>query len=246
MTSQPPLAWLLVLSSRVASLSFVGLLLLLGCDGRLPADPRGEVPTTDASTPRGSFTFVKTQDGGSDRPVAWDPCQPIEYLVNDALEPRRARGLIDEGLAEITAASGLRFRHLGSTERQPWKEQQPLRPRHEPVVISWATPKTMPELSGPPAGAAVSRWDRNEAAQELHYVTGQVVLDAGYFRRLLQAPEGRTRARAIVLHELGHLVGLSHVDDPGELMHREDVGRLELGPGDREGLAALGTGTCYP
>ena len=72
-----------------------------------------------------------------------------------------------------------------------------------------------------------------------------MVFDAPQMRRILRQPGGRDRARAIVLHELGHLVGLLHVDDPGELMHREDVGRLELGPGDREGLAALGSGTCF-
>jgi hypothetical protein len=33
--------------------------------------------------------------------------------------------------------------------------------------------------------------------------------------------------------------------DPGELMHADNVGRLALGPGDREGLAALGSGRCF-
>jgi hypothetical protein len=205
-----------------------------------------EVPTVDAPQPqRGTYTFVKTQDGGSERPVAWDPCEPIEYYVNDALEPGDADGLIVEGIAEISSVTGLEFQHLGSTDRKPWTEQEELRPTHEPVVIGWATPRSLPALSGRTAGVAWSRWDRNEAAQELHYVTGQMVLDAPQFRRLLHQPDGRAEARAIVLHELGHLVGLLHVDDPGELMHSENVGRLNWGPGDREGLAALGAGTCF-
>lgn len=212
-----------------------------GSSGSAVESPAG----ADTESQRGSYTFVKTQDGGSERPVAWDPCEPIEYYVNDALEPRPAAGLIAEGIAEISAVSGLQFRHLGSTDRKPWNEPQELRPRREPVVIAWATARGFTALAGPTAGGAGSRWDRHESAQELRYVTGQMVLDAPQFRRLLQQPRGREQARAIVLHELGHLVGLLHVDDPGELMHGEDVGRLDWGPGDREGLAALGSGTCF-
>jgi hypothetical protein len=222
-------------------------LFFVGCDQE--ANWHGAaagVPTVDATQPqRGTHTFVKTQDGGSERPVAWDPCEPIEYYVNDALEPRGAAGLIAEGIVEISSVSGLEFQHLGSTDTQPWTEQQELRPKHEPVVIGWATPRSFSALSGRTVGVAWSRWDRNEAAQELHYVTGQMVLDAPQLRRLLRQPDGRAQARAIVLHELGHLVGLLHVDDPGELMHSENVGRLDWGPGDREGLAVLGAGTCY-
>jgi hypothetical protein len=239
-------ALLLVSGSRVVSLGLAGLFFLMGCGQQsttIASDGNRAADVTDSQP--GSYAFVKTQDLDSERPVAWDPCRPIEYYVNDALEPRRAAGLITEAVAEISDATGLRFRHLGSTSRQPWKQPQELRPAPEPVVISWVTPEDMPELSGRTAGGAGSRWDRDEATQESHYVTGQMVLDAPQLRRILRQPDGRARARAIVLHELGHLVGLLHVDDPGELMHREDVGRLELGPGDLEGLAALGSGSCF-
>jgi hypothetical protein len=39
---------------------------------------------------------------------------------------------------------------------------------------------------------------------------------------------------------------LDHVDDPSELMYDRNVGLTEFGPGDREGLAALGSGSCFP
>ena len=35
------------------------------------------------------------------------------------------------------------------------------------------------------------------------------------------------------------------VDDTAELMYADNVGLLEFGPGDREGLAALGRGRCF-
>ncbi|MGJ9411746.1 matrixin family metalloprotease [Aeromicrobium sp. CF4.19] len=51
------------------------------------------------------------------------------------------------------------------------------------------------------------------------------------------------RSRAVLLHELAHLVGLDHVDDTDELMYPTS-GPLEWGPGDLAGLEALGEGRC--
>lgn len=48
-----------------------------------------------------------------------------------------------------------------------------------------------------------------------------------------------------MLHELGHLVGLAHIEDRGELMHPWSSRLRDFGPGDREGLANLGSGRCY-
>ncbi len=78
----------------------------------------------------------------------------------------------------------------------------------------------------------------------LHYVTGGVTLDSASFAAMRQRPDGPALQRAIVLHELGHLVGLAHASDQTELMNADNDGRLDYGPGDREGLAKLGAGPC--
>ncbi len=45
----------------------------------------------------------------------------------------------------------------------------------------------------------------------------------------------------VVLHELGHLLGLDHSEHPGEVMHATvDQGAGDWGPGDLAGLAHLG------
>jgi len=49
---------------------------------------------------------------------------------------------------------------------------------------------------------------------------------------------------AVILHEFGHVLGLAHVDSPGELMYVHNVGRTTYGPGDVEGLRLLGRGPC--
>jgi predicted Zn-dependent protease len=50
---------------------------------------------------------------------------------------------------------------------------------------------------------------------------------------------------SVVLHELGHALGLAHVNDASEVMYPEaQIKVTDLGAGDRRGLAALGSGTC--
>jgi hypothetical protein len=77
-------------------------------------------------------------------------------------------------------------------------------------------------------------------------VTGTVSLDAGQFPAILHRRNGTAIARAIILHELGHLVGLDHVDDR-QLMYPETGGDvLDFAAGDLTGLAAVGSGRCVP
>lgn len=50
-----------------------------------------------------------------------------------------------------------------------------------------------------------------------------------------------------MLHELGHLVGLDHTADRHEMVFSEsDYEVTDYGPGDRRGLALLGTQGCHP
>jgi hypothetical protein len=76
------------------------------------------------------------------------------------------------------------------------------------------------------------------------FVTGTVTLDVDAFDVIPHQLRGEAAAQAIVDHEFGHLVGLDHVDDPGELMNADNLGRTTWGPGDLAGLSRLGRGRC--
>ncbi|NHA00361.1 matrixin family metalloprotease [Nocardioides sp. W3-2-3] len=78
----------------------------------------------------------------------------------------------------------------------------------------------------------------------MRYVTGQVTLDTDVYDDLADERDGDVRARAILLHELGHLVGLDHVDSRAEPMYADNVGQPDFATGDRNGLVALGEGRC--
>lgn len=199
-------------------------------DDRLAAAP-------DVAQGVGSFSFLQTQRG-SDEPIAYDPCRPIEVLVNPEGAPANYDDLVDTGLARTAAATGLEFVRVGLTDDRE-VSTGPF-PRREPILIAWATADDVPELAGDVAGiggsVAVGPPGR------MRYVTGRVILDQDVF-----ASYGRDEAplaQAIVDHELAHVVGLGHVDDPGELMFFGNVGRTSYGPGDREGLARLGSVDC--
>lgn len=197
----------------------------------------------------GSHRFIAHQPFDPTRPVTYDPCRVMEIVINDALAPRGADGIVERALSEISTATGLRMDIVGLTD-EPASQRRPPRDvtRYgrgwSPVIIGWTEPTEIRRLAGDVAGVGGStRVDVSGRGTE-HYVTGAVWLDAPQLARVLQRPDGVQQTTAIVLHELGHLVGLAHVDDSGELMAKENAGRTTLGPGDREGLADLGRGRC--
>lgn len=203
---------------------------LLGFDDdRLAAAP--QVP--DGS---GSYSFLQTQPG-SDEPVAYDPCRPIEVEVNPDGAPDNYDELVDTGLARTASATGLKFVRVGHTDATDLPDGIA---RRRPVLIAWATPEEFPQLEGDVAGIGGSV--AVGSSHKLRYVTGKVILRRDVFERF--APSDTEVAQAIVDHELGHLVGLGHVDDEGELMNESALGRRRFGPGDLEGLARLGSVDC--
>jgi hypothetical protein len=196
------------------------------------------VRTTDG---HGSYRFVRTQPG-SREPVSFNPCRPITYVVNPAGAPAGYQDLVADSVAAISAATGFRFDDEGTTDARPFDDDGSSMLARSPVVIGWLTPEEEPRLEGDIAGvggsAAVER-----SPNHLTFVTGSVALDRDVFADLAER-DAPGSARAILMHELAHVVGLAHVDDPDELMYAENTGRAELGPGDREGLARLGAVDC--
>ncbi len=193
----------------------------------------------------GAFSFLQTQPDDPSRPVAYDPCRPVEYEVNDTLAPPGTGVLLQDAVQRISHATGLQFQYVGRTDRLPDTNAHDFRALRQPALIAWTTPQVVPELDGRTAGIGGSTPRRDDFSGDLEFVTGTVALDAPDLTVVMGGPDGPAQARAIVLHELGHLVGLGHVNDANELMYGDNAGRLDLGPGDREGLALLGSGPCY-
>jgi hypothetical protein len=74
-------------------------------------------------------------------------------------------------------------------------------------------------------------------------VAGTIALSRDVYASLTERHDD-DEARAVLLHEFGHVLGLAHVDSPRELMNEDNIGLTHFGPGDREGLRLLGQGPC--
>ena len=190
----------------------------------------------------GPYAFLQTQRG-SDEPVTYNPCRPIRYEVNPQGAPEDHMLLVQGSIARLEAASGFVFEYVGPSASRNFLARALT--GQDPVLIGWATPDELPELAGDVAGIGGSTMISLGAARR-EYVTGMVALDAEAFDRLMGSSAGRGQAAAILDHELGHLVGLDHVEDPGELMYTLTGARGTYGPGDLEGLARLGNVACRP
>ncbi|MHA7154765.1 peptidase [Arthrobacter sp. TMN-50] len=210
------------------------------------AVPLGTPPASNGST---QFALMESPDGSQDF-VAYDPCRPQHYVVRPDFAPAGTDGLIEEAVAEISAATGLSFVYRGTTTEAPSEERETYQPdrygkRWAPILVTWTSPAEIPELEGETAGLGGSPF-AHTPGKPFVYVAGQVQLDAPDLTGVIQYPGGRDYVRAIIVHELAHVVGLDHVDDPSQLVHAGNNGLTTLGDGDRAGLALLGAGPCVP
>ncbi len=189
-------------------------------------------------------------------PVAYDPCRPIHYVTNTEAGPQESAVLLTNALSRISAATGLQFIDDGPTDEPPTIDRRAFQPERYgdkwvPVLIAWTNQAAIPDLAGSIAGVGGSSSVSNSnTGPRSVYVTGIVYLDGPQLAQALrefatadQADIGRANVEAVVVHELGHLVGLQHVDDPTQIMNPATVA-TELGNGDRTGLAMLGRGRC--
>lgn len=201
---------------------------------RLGAAPG--IPDTE-----GSYAFTGLQKDGV-TPVSWNPCRPIRYAVNPEHAPDNHLELVETAVERIGRATGFVFEYAGESDSREFEPVVIGPATTLPVLVAWAPEDDVARLKGDTVGIGGSvRVEKRPGFEQ--YVTGVVVLEAEHFEEL--ADEGADEfAQAIVDHEFGHVMGLDHVNDRGELMNAENYGRTEFGIGDFEGLARLGNVRC--
>ncbi len=195
------------------------------------------------------YAFIGRQADGV-TPVAYDPCRPVAVVLSTDGAPEGAEAMLVDALARMTEVTGLQFRYEGPTDEVPGGDRAAYQPdrygdRWAPVVVGWRTPEQEPGLAGEVAGLGGSA-SAGPDGGPVAYVTGSVTLDGPEYATLL-ADGDDALGRAILLHELGHVVGLAHVWDADQLMASTTSGDvLDFADGDLAGLALLGAGACIP
>jgi len=208
-----------------------------------------------------SISHAVDPHSGHSAVVRWAPCTVtstgththyITYAVNTAGGAGRVR-LVQRALAKLTAASGLHFRYVGRTSYIPHyavihyptgnqyvfdAAQERARTRAE-LVIAWAKGSATNLLTPSEAGVGTVSWSGSYGSQ-LRIVQAAVVLKRGV---ALKAGFARGESiGALLLHELGHAVGLNHVSTRSQIMY-PTIGswtRAYYHSGDLAGLRRVG------
>lgn len=221
-------------------------------EGRAVAVPRpepaeGRLLPPVAATTTGSHAFLHSTDAGD--PVGYDPCRPVRYVVRPDGAPPEGAMLVADALGTLSAATGLSFVDVGTTDEVPTMDRALIQPERygdgwAPVLVAWSDEAEVPELAGAVAGVGGSAAVPGADGRGRWLAAGRVALDGPDLTVMLTRDDGYAQARAIVVHELAHVLGLDHVEDARELMHPRTSARTDLGPGDLEGLALLGQVAC--
>lgn len=194
----------------------------------------------------GVFRFLERVGGA---PVRWNPCETITYAVNDAGATSPVRPDLKEALRLVTRATGIRFRSVGTTEETFLRAYERMRYegviRKAELILIWVDHDAylgiLRRLNDPRPSIAFAKTMAGLFADQDQYFGGIVVIDAD-----ATANHGfgyRYAHGSVLLHELGHIMGLDHVRDPEQLMYSGPHPNFSVrtyAPGDLEGLRRLG------
>ena len=176
-----------------------------------------------------------------------DPCRVVGYRVDLALAPAGALADVKSAIARVHQASGITFRYLGSTKATPpsltaW-------PADTTLVVGWARPaQTTWNMTGTTLGfGGPVRWiSADDAAGPVRRVAqAGVLLDST--EAVGKGFAGTNRRGRLLMHEIGHAVGLGHVAATNQRMNHiiSRTSTSNWGAGDLRGMSRLGlAGGC--
>ena len=201
------------------------------------------------AVPSDEYAFLETYGDGE--PVGWSPCRPIHVVANLEDAPDGFRDELFAALGDITEITGLVFVYDGETAERPDLSRESFQPerygdRWAPVLVAWTDDDAVSDMEEDVVGLALSESRADLTTGVVTRVSGEVYLDTE-LRRYPDDPTGQEAWVSVLHHELGHLIGLDHVDETDQLMYPEDSGRLRsFQEGDRAGLYELGQAACAP
>jgi hypothetical protein len=164
--------------------------------------------------------------GASSQPVRWDPCDPITYAVVGTDAPTGWQGDVASVVSQVSTATGMNFVDSGTFA------QASQVPSNTDITISWTS-------------ALVSTGGDEVGLTTYYYIdsapyTPQMTKAQIQMLGSLHAGAGTDGELPVLLHEMGHAMGLAHTPGQPEVMNPVDQGFTHYQPGDTAGLHALG------
>lgn len=214
--------------------------------GEVAAAPLGVPPLPPAGI--GGYAFSMTHADGS--PVTFDPCRAIHFVVRPDGQPPGGHELLTAAFSQLSAATGLQFVDDGTTDEAPLDTRAPYQrdrygDRWAPVLVAWSSAAETSMLADGVLGRAGPDTFGTGDDASTRFVSGLAVFNGGALGQQLATGDD-SKAGSVLLHELGHLVGLAHVSDPFQVMFDTNAYPLTTyRAGDLRGLEQLGRGPCF-
>jgi hypothetical protein len=160
-----------------------------------------------------------------DRQARWNPCRTITYRVNTRRAPEGGRKMVKAAIAVLREANGLQFKYLGKTKAIPFRDDGGKQRSNAKLDIAWATSRQVHELRNGTIGWGGLWWDGRKVA----YRGGISML---HNASMTSDPGPGGTWHNLLIHELGHVMGLDHADTTAQVMYPQipySPGRYEAG-----------------
>jgi hypothetical protein len=171
-----------------------------------------EAPALD---PVGSPDAYAIQTGTPTNPVRWNPCRTVTWGSVMPL-PAEEEQRLTMAFAKASIASGIPFRR--------------------------AAPGEAPRVSVTLTFAPGDRVSGDGAMFYSDSGTGRVIADQGQISGVIGTETSGDLREAFYLHEIGHVLGITHVPQPDQVMHEvvDEADAKGFAIGDTNGLRLVG------
>lgn len=204
---------------------------------------RSATTTVRVSPPYDPIGRARDHRFSTDPRTRWDSCSAIRWTFNRRHAPDHALRQLRGGFRRLHRATGLDFDYVGRTTQRP----NPFGSRLEgaEVIVGWRTSadygRLTPSTVGLGGNTYYPGYRQANGVRVNRAVAGGVVFNADFVGRLRSGyGRGRTWGE-VIIHELGHVVGLAHVQSDKQIMFESITDRrARYGAGDLVGLRVLG------
>lgn len=212
--------------------------------------PTGPLPPTDGefdapeALPAGYVAKGSASDwaylfAGGGR---WNPCQVIRWSYNPAGQGYAALADVQRAFAKISGVSGLKFKYVGTSSYTYLGELNPGFPADADIAVGWADANQLPGLGGNVVGIGGGSGYSVSGEDVAYEMTrGYLTLDHGH---ALSGGYDRSGWGQVMLHEIGHALGLGHASEEVQNMYgMAHSGNVSFGAGDLTGMNEVGAGS---